>query len=83
MLFRSRISVISFFGFFPVRYTVPAIVMIGLWALLQFVNGFGSIAVSEETSGVAYLAHVGGFVAGLVGTFLLRPFVDRGPRYTG
>jgi membrane associated rhomboid family serine protease len=74
---QNRISVVSFFGFFPYRYAVPAILMIGLWALLQFVNGFGSITPSEETSGVAYMAHIGGFIAGLVFTFLLRPFVDR------
>ena len=78
---RNRISVVSFFGFFPVRYTVPAVVMIGLWAAFQFLNGFASITPSEETSGVAYMAHVGGFVAGLVLAFLLRPLVDRsGPR---
>jgi len=57
---------------------VPAIFMIGLWALLQFVNGIGSIAVSEQTGGVAYWAHIGGFLAGLVIAFLLRPFVGRG-----
>jgi membrane associated rhomboid family serine protease len=78
----NRVSVVSFFGLFPYRYQVPAILMIGLWALLQFVNGIGSIAPSEETSGVAYLAHIGGFIAGIVLTILLRPFVDRGgPRY--
>lgn len=73
----NRISVVSFFGIFPVRYTVPAVVMIGLWALFQFANGFASIAPTEQTSGVAYMAHVGGFVAGLVLTFLLRPMVRR------
>jgi membrane associated rhomboid family serine protease len=78
---QNRISVVSLFGFFPFRYTVPAIVMIGLWAVFQFVNGVASIAPSEETSGVAYMAHVGGFAAGLIFTFLLRPFVDRTPRY--
>lgn len=72
---RNRVSVISFLGFFPFRYRVPAFVMIGLWALLQFVNGFASIAPSEETSGVAYMAHIGGFVAGLVLTLALRPLV--------
>lgn len=52
---------------------VPALVMIGLWALLQFVNGLASITASAQTSGVAYLAHIGGFVAGLALIFLLRP----------
>jgi membrane associated rhomboid family serine protease len=53
--------------------TVPAILSIGLWAVLQFVNGFGQIAESQETTGgVAYMAHIGGFVAGLVGGILFR-----------
>jgi membrane associated rhomboid family serine protease len=43
---------------------VPAFVMLGLWILMQFVSGFGSIADTSETGGVAYLAHIGGFVAG-------------------
>jgi membrane associated rhomboid family serine protease len=53
---------------------VHAYVMIGLWIVLQFVNGFASIANTSETDGVAYGAHVGGFIAGLVLTFLLRGF---------
>ena len=52
--------------------SVPAYMMIGLWIVLQFVNGFASIANTAETGGVAYGAHVGGFVAGLILTFLLR-----------
>jgi membrane associated rhomboid family serine protease len=45
---------------------VPAVVVLGIWILLQFINGIGSVASTPETSGVAYLAHIGGFVAGLV-----------------
>jgi membrane associated rhomboid family serine protease len=45
--------------------TVPAIVMIGLWAALQFFSGFASIAETQQTGGVASLAHVGGFVTGV------------------
>jgi membrane associated rhomboid family serine protease len=63
-------------GFFVV--TVPAIAMIGLWALIQFFNGFAAISMSAQTGGVAYMAHIGGFVAGLVLAFVLRPFADRG-----
>jgi membrane associated rhomboid family serine protease len=59
---------------------VPAIVAIGLWAVLQFINGFGAIAVTEETAGgVAYMAHIGGFVAGVVAGFVFRG-VFRAPR---
>lgn len=58
---------------------VPALMMIGLWALLQLISGFGAIAVTDETAGgVAYWAHIGGFVAGLVLAFVLRAF-GRGP----
>jgi membrane associated rhomboid family serine protease len=45
---------------------VPAYVMLGLWILIQFVSGMGSISRTEQTGGVAYMAHIGGFVAGLV-----------------
>lgn len=57
---------------------VPALVMIGMWAVFQFVAGFASITESAQTSGVAYMAHIGGFVAGLALAVLLRPFADRG-----
>jgi len=49
---------------------MPALVVIGLWIVLQFISGVGAITQSTETGGVAYLAHIGGFVAGLVLTFL-------------
>ena len=45
---------------------VPAILVLGLWIVIQFINGIGSLATTTETGGVAYMAHIGGFVAGLV-----------------
>jgi len=51
---------------------VPALMVIGLWIVLQFFSGIGSIANSAETGGVAYMAHIGGFVAGVVLVLLLR-----------
>jgi membrane associated rhomboid family serine protease len=57
---------------------VPALLMIGLWAVFQFIAGAASITESAQTSGVAYMAHIGGFLAGLVLAFLLRGFADRG-----
>jgi membrane associated rhomboid family serine protease len=47
---------------------VPAIVVLGFWILIQLFNGIGSMAATSETGGggVAYMAHIGGFVAGLV-----------------
>jgi rhomboid family protein len=51
---------------------VPALVVIGLWIVLQFVSGIGSITNRADTGGIAYMAHIGGFVAGFVLTFLFR-----------
>ena len=51
---------------------VPALFVIGLWIVLQFFSGIGSIASTAETGGVAYMAHIGGFVAGFGLTFLFR-----------
>lgn len=51
---------------------VPALIVIGLWGVLQFIGGFGSLGNVGESGGVAYMAHVGGFVAGLLLVFLFR-----------
>jgi len=49
---------------------VPALIVIGLWIVLQLFSGIGSISAAD-TGGVAYMAHIGGFVAGFVLTYLL------------
>jgi membrane associated rhomboid family serine protease len=57
---------------------MPAIVVIGFWIVLQLLSGLGSIAYTNataDTGGVAYMAHVGGFVAGFCIAYL---FVGRG-----
>jgi membrane associated rhomboid family serine protease len=55
---------------------VPAFIMLGFWILIQLVSSVGEIARTEQTEGggVAFLAHVGGFVAGLI---LVKLFVAR------
>ena len=66
---RNRVYVLTWGGV----AAVPAMFMLGLWILMQFVNGFGSVATtSEETGGVAYLAHIGGFIAGIILLVLLK-----------
>jgi membrane associated rhomboid family serine protease len=45
--------------------SVPAVVVLGFWIFIQLINGVGSLATTSETGGVAYMAHIGGFVAGL------------------
>lgn len=51
---------------------VSALIVIGGWIVLQFFSGIGSIANTADTGGVAYMAHIGGFIAGFVLTFLFR-----------
>jgi membrane associated rhomboid family serine protease len=51
---------------------VPALIVIGIWIVLQFFSGIGSIVSTAQTGGVAYMAHIGGFVAGFLLTFLFR-----------
>jgi len=51
---------------------VSALIVIGLWIVLQFFSGIGSIANTADTGGVAYMAHIGGFIAGFVLTLLFR-----------
>jgi membrane associated rhomboid family serine protease len=50
---------------------MPALIVIGLWIVLQLFSGIGSITAAGE-GGVAYMAHIGGFVAGLVLTSVFR-----------
>lgn len=59
---RNRVNAIFFFRII----SLPAVVVIGAWALLQFVNGAGSITERNLAGGVAYAAHIGGFIAGVV-----------------
>lgn len=66
---RNRVYVMTWGGV----AAVPAVFMLGLWILLQFVNGFGRVADTPETGGVAYLAHIGGFVTGMILAPLFTP----------
>jgi membrane associated rhomboid family serine protease len=54
---------------------MPAIIVLGLWIALQLVSGVGTIGHTDESAnmgGVAYMAHIGGFIAGFLMTFLFR-----------
>ena len=54
---------------------VPAIFFLGIWFLMQFVSGIGSIATAisgESAGGIAFWAHVAGFVAGVSGVLVFR-----------
>jgi membrane associated rhomboid family serine protease len=72
---KSRIvTLIPLFFFFQV-IEVPAILFLGIWFLMQFVSGLGSIvtvAGGQSGGGVAFWAHVAGFVAGISGVIVFR-----------
>jgi membrane associated rhomboid family serine protease len=52
---------------------MPAFAVLGMWIVLQLVSGVGTIAYTDESAGgIAYMAHIGGFGAGLLMAFLLR-----------
>ena len=64
---KGKVNVLMGRGVIP----MPALVVIGLWIVLQLFSGIGSIADTAQTGGVAYMAHIGGFLAGLALTFVL------------
>jgi membrane associated rhomboid family serine protease len=67
---RVNVHLFVIFGFYVNTIAVPAYFMLGYWFLLQLVSG--SMAIGAEGGGVAFWAHVGGFVAGALLSFALR-----------
>jgi membrane associated rhomboid family serine protease len=64
------------FGFFFRLIKIPALLVLGFWIVIQFVNGaitFTGALDRRAEGGVAWFAHIGGFVAGIVLLFLVRP----------
>jgi membrane associated rhomboid family serine protease len=81
----ARVHTLIFFGFFIRRASIPAGFVLGGWFILQFFNGVLSLGMMQA-GGVAWFAHIGGFLFGLIGGWLCkksRPRVDytRWPRY--
>ena len=68
---RARITTLLVLVFFITAIELPAIVVLGFWFVLQVFQGVGSVA--GESGGVAYMAHAGGFVAGMLLLLLFRP----------
>jgi membrane associated rhomboid family serine protease len=72
-----RIVTLIFLGVFFTSMMLPAWVMIGYWIVIQIISGVGSLGGMGEGGGVAFFAHIGGFVAG----FLLVRVVGRRPTW--
>jgi len=74
---RARVWTLIFLGFFIKLMYVPAGVILGFWILLQFING-SMMTGRQDAGGVAFWAHVGGFIAGVA---LVGLFKKRGVRF--
>jgi membrane associated rhomboid family serine protease len=71
---RSRIvTLVPIFVFIHI-IEVPAIFFLGVWFVMQFLSGLGSLntAGTEDVGGVAFWAHAAGFAAGVIGVFVFR-----------
>ncbi len=69
---RARVLSLVFLGFFYQLLHVPAVLVLGLWFLLQLVDGVASLGVPSSNGGVAIFEHIGGFLAGIVVGLIVR-----------
>jgi membrane associated rhomboid family serine protease len=78
----ARVLTLVFIIFFVTLIEIPAVVMLGIWFALQFLPAIGQVAtpdVSTTGGGVAYFAHIGGFVFGLAAIKLFANRYRRAP----
>jgi membrane associated rhomboid family serine protease len=68
----ARILSLVFLGFFYQLLEVPALVILGFWFVLQLISGAAALGATTATGGVAFFAHIGGFVMGVAVGLLLR-----------
>jgi membrane associated rhomboid family serine protease len=70
---KARVHTLIFLGFFIQIVRLPAVFVIGFWILIQFINGLVSKGAASN-GGVAWFAHIGGFIAGMI---LIRLFISK------
>jgi membrane associated rhomboid family serine protease len=68
----SKVHTIVFLGFYITVIKIPSLIVIGFWAIIQVASGLIT-QVTAEQGGIAFFAHVGGFVAGLFTIKLWQP----------
>ncbi len=69
---RAGVYTLIFLGFFVQIVKIPALIVIGFWAIVQFINGLVSTGLVKQ-GGVAWCAHIGGFLTGLLTIKLWLP----------
>jgi membrane associated rhomboid family serine protease len=78
----SRVLTAVFVLFFVDLIEIPAIFFLGIWFLMQFFSGIGSLGADAAEGGVAFWAHIGGFVAGAASGVVWRGIErSRAPRW--
>jgi membrane associated rhomboid family serine protease len=68
----ARITSLVFLGFFYQLADVPALIVLGYWFVLQLLSGVTSLGAATAASGVAFFAHIGGFVLGMALGLVVR-----------
>lgn len=82
---QARVTTLAFLGFLITTLRIPAIVFLGIWFVMQSLNGLASLGpASAATGGTAWWAHIGGFVFGVIVGAIARsippprsPYADR------
>jgi len=74
---RACITSLVFLGFFYQLIDVPAVVVLVIWFLLQLIDGIASLGVTDASGGVAFFAHIGGFVFGALVALVMRAVARR------
>ncbi len=69
---RAQVSTLLIFGYFIRVARLPAALLLGFWFALQLLNGLATLSSPFQSGGVAWFAHIGGFLAGLLLVWLLR-----------
>ena len=80
---RARVNTLIFLGFYITTVEVPALFMLGYWFLIQLLSGLPTL-LHDSGAGVAFWAHVGGFLAGLalIGVFSRPDYLAAHRAYT-
>ena len=62
---RAKVVVLTPVLFFPIAFPLPAVVYTAIWFVLQLLQGVADLGAPDDVGGVAWWAHIGGFLAGL------------------
>ena len=81
LLPNAKVLTAIFLGFFFFLQEVPAILFLGIWILLQLLEGGLGILRPEQGGGVAFFAHIGGFAFGALTVYLIAKRRPRGPSW--